>query len=66
MFVFILGAFENLKKSEFYDTEPRLADNNEESTAAAVKVATTYKAGSIMVNQRQVSFLDFVAFLTCL
>jgi len=47
------GAFENLKKSEFYDTEPRLADNNEESTAAAVKVATTYKAGSIMVNQRQ-------------
>merc|ERR1740128_1436619 len=49
----ILGAFENLKKSKFYDAESPVADNNEESTSVPAKVATTYKAGSIMVNQRQ-------------
>jgi len=53
------GAFENLKKSEFYDKEPQLPQENEESPTVAVKVATTYKAGSIMVNQRQVISAQF-------
>ena len=56
----ILGAFENLKKSKFYDAESPVADNNEEFTSVPVKVATTYKAGSIMVNQRQVNFHTFI------
>jgi len=47
------GAFEKLKNSEFYDSKPKLPDDNDDGSSNPVKVATTYKAGSIMVNQRQ-------------
>ena len=54
----LLGAFEKLKNSEFYDSKPKLPDDNDDGSSNPVKVATTYKAGSIMVNQRQVIWLN--------
>lgn len=49
----LLGAFDRLKESEFYEAQPNIptkTENGEETS----KVAVSYKAGTVIVNQRQV------------
>nr|CAG4641976.1 EOG090X0BTB [Eurycercus lamellatus] len=48
------GAFENLKKSEFYeDHVVQSTESASGESSGTKKLATSYKSGSIMVNQRQ-------------
>ncbi len=49
----LLGAFDKLKESEFYEAQPNIpttTENGEETS----KVAVSYKAGTVIVSQRQV------------
>lgn len=45
------GAFERLKKSEFYESQPQISTENNEQIIS--KQIISYKAGSVVVNQRQ-------------
>jgi len=47
--LFLLDAFEKLKQSEFYE-----GTTSESSEKGGATTSKTYKAGSIIVNQRQV------------
>ncbi|KAI9562461.1 putative D excision repair protein ERCC-1 isoform X1 [Daphnia sinensis] len=50
----VTGAFERLKKSEFYEPQPIIStENNEHNNEHINKQVISYKAGSVIVNQRQ-------------
>nr|CAG4647336.1 EOG090X0BTB [Megafenestra aurita] len=50
----LAGVFEKLKESEFYEPQPNISpETSNEKKNEFSKVAVSYKAGSIIVNQRQ-------------
>ena len=52
LFYLFLGAFDKLKESEFYEAQPNIETEN---GAGSSKVGPSYKAGTVIVSQRQVA-----------